>query len=291
MRSIHKTALILLLTSGVSHAQMTFGVTFSAQAQIDLSAAEQALFTDAVTFWDGVIYDHQDNQSRHWELNVDVTNTPASMGSVNLGSAGPSGAALTNVVPGSGLGGSWPDRFIISTGGNASFNVHPDAGALRASTIKHEIGHALGIGTLWEDNEVYTDGVVNPNREGSGVAGQYTGANAIAAYQAEFVGQGGATFIPVEQGGGGGTAHGHWNESDDFGQTLVGIVDGSGNDFRDELMTGWASPSEASSFVSNTTIQSLVDIGFTLEAVPAPEPSSIMLLALSSVGFIIRRRR
>jgi hypothetical protein len=281
----------LVFFSFEANAAMTFTVNFTAQAQSDLSAADQAKFTDGLAYWDSVILDHQDNQSRNWILNVDTFNTPASGGFVTLGSAGPSSIIVSNVVPGSGLGGSWPNRFLLSGGGNASFNIHPEAGTLRASTVLHEIGHALGIGTLWEDNEVYNDGnAATGNRTGAGNIGEYTGANALAAYQAEFIGQGAVTFIPVEQGGGGGTANGHWNEVDGGGG-LTGIVDASGNDFRDELMTGWASPVEANTFVSNTTLQSLRDIGFTLEVAAIPEPSALLLLGLGSMALVLRRRR
>ncbi len=265
--------------------KLLFVLLFGSLLATNLSAAEQQLFTDAVDFWDNIIVDHQDLQSRNWVLGVDTFSQAASGGGVLLGSAGPSGITATNVVAGASTSDG---RYLISTGGSASFNLHPDAGSLSIDTIKHEIGHALGIGTLWEDNEVYNDGINgNHNRTlAGGVAGEYVGANALAAWQAEFVGQGAAAFVPVEEQGGGGTAHGHWNENLN-GQGLVGIADANGNDMRDELMTGWASPNP--DFVSQTTIQSLVDIGFTVSAIP--EPGSLILLSAGTVLFFGRRRR
>jgi len=197
-------------------AQLTFSVDFSAQALTDLTSEEQALFTDGLAFWDRIIDGHQDNTDRNWTLFVDTFSQGSMNGGITLGSARPIDLLLTNPVPGSGLSAPWPDRFVIAGNGEASFNTNPEAGPLRSSVIIHEIGHALGIGTLWELNEVYNDG--NPDTSSGrtlqgGIPGQYVGAHALAAYQAEF--DPGATFIPVELDGGDGTAHGHWNEVTD----------------------------------------------------------------------------
>lgn len=285
-----------VLGVGISQAAITFTVTFTLQAQSDLSVAEQALFTDGLAAWDDIIDGHRDGAVRpDWDLMVDTFSAPASGGGVTLGTAGPSGVTFSNVVPGAATS---DQRFIISTGGNANFNVHPDAGALQAAVIKHEIGHALGIGTLWEDNEVYNDGDgATGNRTlAGGTPGQYMGAAGLAAYQVEF--DAAALFIPVELDGGGGTANGHWNEvTDNFsvenspgfdsdpgdGGPAPNSVNGS---LDDELMTGVLG---GSPYLSNTTIQHLFDIGFNLE--PIPEPSSGLLLGAGFVLLGLRRRR
>jgi len=280
--------LFLAATLGLTsaNAAITFSVSFTAQAQSDLSPAEQAIFTDAIQFWDDIIDGHRDGVNRAWNLSVDTFSSPASMGSVTLGFAGPSALAYSGVVAGSGTSNG---SFILSTAGAASFNVHPDAGSLQAATIRHEIGHALGIGTLWEDNELYTDGVVDPNREGTGTPGEFNGPAALAAFQAEF--DPGATFVPVELNGSGGTAHGHWNEADsplfgDAGSALIAISGpGIGLSMDDELMSGSLS---SPNWISNTTIASLYDIGFTLHA--APEPGTIALLGMGLLLGVRRRR-
>ena len=88
----------------------------------------------------------------------------------------------------------------------------------------YEMAHVLGFGTR-EYNGVYQD-----------EAG-YTGVNALEQWRTEF-GQTNATYIPIELGGGSGTADGHWDEITCV-SNFTGITDGNGNDMRNELMGGW----------------------------------------------------
>lgn len=118
----------------------------------------------------------------------------------------------------------------------------------------HEMGHLLGVGTLWEANHLYQRG-----------SGEYLGPFGLLAYNAEFDQSG--SFIPVELEGGAGTANAHWNENEG-GAGFTGIRDVMGRDFRDELMTGWLNRNP---FLSNTTVQSLRDLGFTV----VPEPGAL----------------
>ena len=79
---------------------------------------------------------------------------------------------------------------------------------------------------------------------------------------------------------------------DDFGQTLTGIVDINGRDLRDELMTGWASPSPNPDFLSNMSRQSFFDIGFLVtDATAIPEPSGWLSTMIIGVATVSRRRR
>ncbi len=64
------------------------------------------------------------------------------------------------------------------------------------SVILHEMGHVLGIGTIWEDAGLLVGAGTNNPR--------FTGAQAVAAYNAIFGTN--ATGVPVEQNGGAGTA-------------------------------------------------------------------------------------
>ncbi|WP_146448366.1 PEP-CTERM sorting domain-containing protein [Bythopirellula polymerisocia] len=152
--------------------------------------------------------------------------------------------------------------------------------------LGHEIGHALGIGTLWDDNGVSMGGT-----------GQYTGTYGVQAYQMEFDPL--ATFVPVEQAGGTGTPDNHWNQlmrssaqegnpSDPWSLSpLTGITDAQGRDFAMELMTGALDPDYGEPFLSMTTVQSLRDMGFTV----VPEPSGMVLLACAAGVITTGRRR
>ena len=121
--------------------------------------------------------------------------------------------------------------------------------------IVHEMAHVIGFGTLWEWNGVYTSGT-----------GQYTGPAGLAAYRAEFDPT--AAFVPVELHGGPGTANGHWDEDWAGGSNA--------------LMTGYLG---SGNFISDTTVQSFVDIGYVLE------PSTAVLVGLGLVGFCARGQR
>jgi hypothetical protein len=288
---------------GLAPGVITFNVNFTQAAQGAFTPAQQAQFTAGLNFWDSVIDGHQDGVSRNWTLEVDVFDTPPSGGGIVLGSGGPGSLILSDPVPGSGLGGGFTDRFILSSSGDADFNINPAALPLSDAVIRHEIGHALGIGTLWEDNELYNDGVSgNSNRTlPGGFLGQYVGSEALAIYRAEF--DPSATFIPIELDGGMGTAHGHWNEvTDNFrsenqpgfdsdpgdGGPAPTVLFGPnlGESLDDELMSGVLT---GSTYLSETTKASLIDLGFTLESPPIPEPSVLSLVLLSGSLFLRRR--
>jgi hypothetical protein len=151
--------------------------------------------------------------------------------------------------------------------------------------LAHEIGHALGIGTLWEENGVYVNGT-----------GQYTGAFGVAAFQAEF--NQATSYIPVELAGNPGTIDQHWNQlmrsssqegnpNDPYSLSpLTGITDDLGRDFGMELLSGALDADYGQPFLSRTTVQSLRDLGYTV----VPEPTGLVLVICSIAGFVVRRK-
>jgi hypothetical protein len=151
--------------------------------------------------------------------------------------------------------------------------------------LAHEIGHALGIGTLWESNDVYTPGT-----------GQYLGEHGLHAYRAEFDPT--AMFVPVELAGNPGTIDLHWNQlmrssqqegnpSDPWSLSpLTGITDAQGRDLALELLSGALDPDYGEPFLSRMTVQSLRDLGFTV--VPEPGTTVLAFTAMLAVGY--RRR-
>jgi hypothetical protein len=99
--------------------------------------------------------------------------------------------------------------------------------------VLHELGHVLGIGTLWGTRElIAATGTDDP---------QFTGGEAISAYRS----LGGlAAGVPLENTGGEGTREGHWRETV----------------FTVELMTGWVG--QGTNPLSAMTIASLQDLGY-----------------------------
>lgn len=233
-----------------------------------LTPSQQAIFTSAKTTWENALQGYQPG----------ITQTGPTITA--------SGVAIDGVGGILGQAG-WTEGVIeagyaLATAGVMQFDSADladmeTAGVLEA-VILHEMAHVLGFGTLWSldvSGTIYND--VRP------VDGQYTGANALNQYRLEF-NQPAATYVPVELGGGGGTANSHWDEVDG-GAGLTGITQvGTGNDMRDELMTGWLN---SPSFLSQTTLESFRDIGFT----PVPEPAAAAgAFALGMVGFALWRR-
>jgi protocatechuate 3,4-dioxygenase beta subunit len=107
-----------------------------------------------------------------------------------------------------------------------------------SNVIFHEMGHVLGIGTLWGPglkNLVTGVGTADP---------RYTGANAVAAYKALG---GPGTSIPVENTGGAGTAGAHWRETV----------------FTNEIMTGFLNT--GTNPASSISVASLADLGYTVD--------------------------
>jgi hypothetical protein len=107
------------------------------------------------------------------------------------------------------------------------------------NVILHEMGHVLGIGTLWNYNEVH-----------SGSNDKYKGSEAKQAWKD----MGCSGRLPVETDGGSGTAGGHWDET---------CLDG-------ELMTGYVEKTKSMP-LSRLTIASLQDMGYGVNLDAADE--------------------
>lgn len=146
--------------------------------------------------------------------------------------------------PGGVLGSAGPcvlrGGTLLPALGAMSFD-EADLASLQASgelgdVILHEMAHVLGLGTIWKLRGLLS---------GSGSATPtFTGAAARQAYVA--VG-GPNAAVPVEGGGGAGTADAHWRESV----------------FRSELMTGFIGG--APNPLSRVTIGSLQDLGYSVD--------------------------
>lgn len=108
-------------------------------------------------------------------------------------------------------------------------------------TILHEMGHVLGIGTLWDFERSLLVGAMDGPQCGTDPV--FVGTNAVREWNA----LGGIGSVPVENTGGEGTCEGHWRET---------LID-------KELMTGFLDA--GANPLSRLTIGSLEDLGYTVD--------------------------
>jgi hypothetical protein len=260
LRNLTKLVAAMTLVLGASAAQAStidFDITINFNS--GLSASQQAVFTQAEQFWETNILGYNPAEGINFTTGLTISAGGSAIDGAGgvLGQAGPS-LAYT---------GSTNGLYYSSTGqmnfDSADLTAMENNGSLY-NVILHEMAHVIGFGTLWELNNLYSSG-----------SGLYTGANALAAYQAEF--SGGATSIPVELDGGAGTANAHWDES-----WLGGTAD---------IMTGYL---EGAVTISNTTLAAFEDLGYIVSNASQVEDVSAPiafggLLALSMLGFRQRK--
>ncbi|WP_199255953.1 leishmanolysin-related zinc metalloendopeptidase [Mycolicibacterium mengxianglii] len=170
-----------------------------------------------------------------------------------LGQAGP-----TNLRPASaGASAFLPAKGIMSF--DTADLAQMEADGTLVDVITHEMGHVIGIGTVWEQKGLLTGkGTNNP---------RFTGATAKKAF-GELKGQG-PTAVPVENTGGAGTRDSHWRETV----------------FKNELMSGFiAAPNNP---ISMLTVAQLGDLGYVVD-MDAAEPYKLPNLAdLAERGLMI----
>lgn len=253
------TAAGLIPVTFTATATAAAPATFDIEIRIigSMSAGVQAAFSEAEARWEQVVTGDLSNVSLTADQVSQCENAPAEALVVDdlviyvevaaidgaggtLGSAGPCWTRASNGLP------------IV---GNMKFDEADLADMASDGTlvavVLHEMGHVLGIGTLWD-----TKGLIQ-------AAGSddpfFSGVLAIGAFQ----GMGGALVngVPVENTGGEGTRDGHWRETV----------------FQNELMTGYISgPGNPLSLLS---VQSLADMGYAVSSgasdsytLPAPAP-------------------
>lgn len=287
------SGILVLGLAGPARAASLISLNFTGT----LPPAEQQTFSDAAAFWNSVItgydlvYDAYGITQAH-ALNIDVSVTDIDGSGGVLGSAGWDQARYYDNNP---IGQPTMALWYASHGAmefdSADVTTMVSSNMFYA-VVLHEMAHVLGVGTLWSyetDLNGTTYHLYDPG------TGQYDGPNALAAWRSEFD-RPDDTYVPVELGGGTGTADGHWNEVDG-GAGLTGIVSNlTGMDMRDELMTGWASNAF---FLSRATVGTLDDLGYEVDYskagvinyIMAPEPSLSALVWLGTLAGMRRRRK
>jgi len=232
---------------------------------------QRAVFEAAAVRWSQVITgdlpdltmslpanDCQDGQPQIVNKTVDDLLILAMVGPIDgpgkvLGSAGP--CYLRDAAPRLPIVG-------VMVFDSADLDAMEESGTLQ-EVILHEMGHVLGVGTLWQSSALL-DGICDPTD--TETVRRFTGT----AANAKHVEAGGvADQLIVEADGGPGTACGHWDEAA----------------YKTELMTGFIGA--AGNPLSGITAGSLADLGYVVSydyvdayAVPAPDE-----LHAESAGF------
>ncbi len=211
-----------------------------------LNSRQQSVFERAAARWSEVIIGDLPNIRIDGEVIDDVVIDAKGShidgeGSI-LGQAGPTHLRPNSLLPARGI-------MEFDTADLARMEAE---GSLQ-SVILHEMGHVIGIGTIWKQL-----GLIQGSNTANPV---FTGANAMREFAA-LIEANEPTPVPVENRGGRGTAESHWRER------VLG----------NELMTGFLSGS--SQPFSRLTIAALQDLGYQVNfdaADPFTLPTALQL--------------
>jgi hypothetical protein len=258
MKSRYRFALNLAWAYGLLVAPAYAANPFSITVNYTGDAAYKSYFTNAAAYWERRIPSYIDGHQSPPGF-VGTADFPGITISASTAIGDGIGGNLASARP--TAGGYDNTGFFMAVTGDMIFDKDDAAvmGSNLETVILHEMAHVIGIGTLWKYNGLY---------DGTNAPGEYTGAAGLAGYNAEF-GESSATWVPVEQGGGSGTANAHWNENETFlnpGYSVAntGLTSNiSGLDMRYELMTGFYEP--GSYFISSVTRGSLRDLGYNTQ--------------------------
>ena len=231
-----------------------------------LTPNQRDVFAAAARRWSKVITSDLANIDGIDDLRITATGVAIDGAYGVLGQAGPTGIRPNTV--GQQYEGSDNDGLPY-TGAmqfdTADLSRMEQDGTLEG-VITHEMGHVIGIGTLWTRfiRNAGTDTV------------NYVGENGLREYRSLRNDQT-VTSIPVENTGGAGTAGGHWRE------TVFG----------DELMTGFAERPGVQMPISRMTVGALDDLGYNVDyakAEPYTLPRTGLVAAQSAQAAATRSR-
>lgn len=210
----------------------SYDFTTAAKGSFDI---DLVFIDDENTVWSGFLKDLVRQAADQWEqvivgdlpdhegvddLVISVENAVLDAGSLGYG-------GFSGLRPGDLTGLPHRGEIVID------LTKAEDMGALKALVV-HEIGHVLGFGTLWDMKGL------------NSIYGQYNGETALDVYR-QMSDNPDVLFVPLETGGGKGTANVHWSEA------LFGT----------EIMTGYqgSQPDQMSAL----TVAALADLGYQVD--------------------------
>jgi hypothetical protein len=260
--------------SGIPLPAAGFQITVLNYGQ-PFSAAVQAAFTAAVSFWQTAITGDIPNLANFSSAQNDCEAAEPAMGPLTVddviilarieaidGVGGVLGQASPCYVRLEPTGGTPANRIATTITGVMRFDVD-DVASLAAAgrlndVIRHEVGHVLGFGPWWQ--ATYASGTIagfgclqNPSSSGSNVDTYYACARGLVVFDSiGGTSYSGGSKVPLENcvgitGCGAGNYNSHWREST----------------FDNELMTGYLN-SGAANPASALTLAAMQDLGFTV---------------------------
>ncbi|MCG6157795.1 leishmanolysin-related zinc metalloendopeptidase [Rubinisphaera margarita] len=176
-----------------------------------LSASQQAIFQSAANRWAEIIVGDLPDVGLIDDVQITAEGVAIDGVSGILGQAGPTALRTGSDLPYQGL-------MEFDSADLASLE---SSGQLE-DVILHEMGHVLGIGTIWNRQGL----LLNPSGGDGTTDTRFTGALATAQYNSIFGVS--DTGVPVENTGGPGTADGHWRESIFDSELMTGFLNTPG---------------------------------------------------------------
>lgn len=220
----------------VSPDEVQPGFTIDIEFMGGLTESQKALFREAARRWSRVIVGDLPPETIDGREVDDILIQASGVGIDGVGSV--LGRAGPTWVRG---GSKLPIAGVMEFDTEDLADMEQD-GRLE-DVIVHEMGHCLGIGTLWADmNLISGEGGPDPLFTGAGARREYGTLTGGAAQD-----------VPVENRGGPGTRDGHWRD-DVFGN---------------EMMTGFISA--RGNPISRLTVAALADMGYQVD-LAAAEP-------------------
>ena len=207
-----------------------------------LTSSQEAVFTSAAERWMAIITEDLPPVRLGSETIVGVRidaqgqliDGPGSGGRNVLGQASPSAVRTASQLPAAGL--MQFDSFDLAS---------LEASGQLEDVIVHEMGHVLGIGSLWERHGlVREEGVNNP---------VFTGPAAAKEWSALMGAEEGPVAVPIANMGGPGSAGAHWRESELLNELMSPSINSGRNP------------------ISRVTVASLADLGYTVDLDAADE--------------------
>ncbi len=217
-----------------------------------LTASQRSIFDLAAARWSDVIVGDLPAAEVHGEVIDDVVieaqGTDIDGRGGILGQAGPRTLRAGTYLPASG----------IMAFDQADLERMEADGSL-VDVITHEMGHVLGIGTIWRRLGLLSGaGTSNP---------VFIGRKSMRVY-GEMIGAGTPTPVPVANTGGPGTRDSHWRESVFGNELMSGFISGELNP------------------ISRLTIASLEDVGYKVSYANAETFELPTSLRLAEMGMI-----